>query len=156
MSQLPAPITKTTTDNDEDMQETAFRKRGCICFPIPCFSSETSSPSWWERIQIQSPEKNHHHQWWFRGWMKVRELSEIVAGPKWKTFIRRFGKNRNSYVKQGTLNYDPSSYALNFDDGATREDGNFYGYGGFSARYAAVPVTEKSSMDLKKEAPVIT
>jgi hypothetical protein len=162
MSPLPAPPT-TTTDagNNEDMQQIEFSKNSRICswMMIPCcFSSETS-PSWWEQMQIQSPEKNRDQRWWFRGWMKVREWSEIVAGPKWKTFIRRFNnnnKNRNGYVKQGSLNYDPLSYALNFDDGNDGEDGGGYGYGVFSSRFASIPASAKSSMDLGKDAPVIT
>lgn len=90
--------------------------------------------------------------------MKVREWSEIVAGPKWKTFIRRFNKNRNAslYVKQGSFNYDPLSYALNFDDGNDGEEDFNYGYGGFSARFASVPPSAKSSMDLGKDAPTFT
>ncbi|KAJ1384264.1 hypothetical protein SESBI_42708 [Sesbania bispinosa] len=146
MSTLPAMKADT---GDDDMQDIAFAKRGCVCACIPCFSSETS-PSWWERVR--SPENKE--RWWCRGWMKVREWSEIVAGPKWKTFIRRLNNNNKtraaSYVKQGSFNYDPLSYALNFDDG----------YGGFSARFASVPASAsasaKSSMDLGKDAPTFT
>jgi hypothetical protein len=47
---------------------------------------------------------------------KVKEASEIVAGPKWKTFIRKIGayikkrKQRNNQAQ-----YDAESYTLNFD-----------------------------------------
>ncbi|KAL5080084.1 hypothetical protein RYX36_008505 [Vicia faba] len=162
----PATVTTKTTATsaasaagDDDMQEIAFANKGCMCSWIPCFSSETS-PSLWEPMQLQFPE-NKENRWWFRGWMKVREWSEIVAGPRWKTFIRRFNSNksRTVNVKQGSLNYDPLSYALNFDDGDGGnggEDSYVYGYGGFSSRFASVPATAKCSMDLGKDAAVIT
>lgn len=157
----PPPVTTKTTSAvvDDDMQEIALAKKGCMCSWIPCFSSETSL-SLWEPVQLQFPE-NKDRRWWFRGWMKVREWSEIVAGPRWKTFIRRFNsnKNRNVNVKQVSLNYDPLSYSLNFDngdDGNGGEDSYVYGYGGFSSRFASAPASAKCSMDLGKDAPVIT
>ncbi|CAL5186177.1 unnamed protein product [Lathyrus oleraceus] len=161
MSSLPA-TTKTTPTTagcggDDDMQEIAFTKKGCMCSWIPCFSSETS-PSLWEPMQLQFSE-NKEKRWWFRGWMKVREWSEVVAGPRWKTFIRRFNKNRNVNVKQVSLNYDPLSYALNFDEGDGGnggEDSYVHGYGGFSSRFASIPASAKCSMDLGKDAEVIT
>lgn len=155
----PLPAENITDAGDDDMQEIMFAKRGCsICSWMPCFSSSGPSPSWWERVR--SPENKE--RWWSRGWMKVREWSEIVAGPKWKTFIRRFNNNNknrigNSYVRHGSFNYDPLSYALNFDDGNSGgEDSHAYGYGGFSARFASVPASAKSSMDLGKDAPAFT
>ncbi|KAE8720862.1 Detected protein of confused Function [Hibiscus syriacus] len=74
---------------------------------------------------------------------KAREWSEIVAAPRWKTFIRRFNRNKSgSSGRHGRFRYDPLSYALNFDKGqiGDSEDAN-YGYGGFrafSVRYASV------------------
>ncbi|KAG6430245.1 hypothetical protein SASPL_108308 [Salvia splendens] len=50
----------------------------------------------WERISTSETE--HHdgdRSWWSDGveaFKKVREWSELVAGLKWKTFIRRFNK----------------------------------------------------------------
>lgn len=82
--------------------------------------------------------------------MKVREWSELVAGPKWKTFIRRFNKNRS---KTNKFNYDPMSYSLNFDDGPgvndQSEDDSLFR--DFSSRFASIPVSAKSSMDLGED-----
>jgi hypothetical protein len=87
--------------------------------------------------------------------MKVREWSELVAGPRWKTFIRRFRRSspRHGAGGGGKLNYDPLSYALNFDEGhgsGSPEGGDYAGYPpDFSARFVAPPPgSAKSSMDL--------
>ncbi|XP_077214592.1 uncharacterized protein LOC143849466 [Tasmannia lanceolata] len=142
-----------------DEADLIFSKRGC-CFWIPCFQSDRSNTVgsgsiWWGRIRKSENEE----RWWEKGWKKVRELSEIVAGPKWKTFIRRFNKNIRTGGKQGKFQYDPLSYALNFDEGHG-QNGNsedeFNGFRGFSARYAVPPVSAKSSMDLGKDGPDFT
>lgn len=81
--------------------------------------------------------------------MKIREWSELAAGPKWKTFIRRFGKNR--FRNNSTdFRYDPMSYALNFDESAirssNRSEAELLGRD-FSARYAAIPASVKLCME---------
>ncbi|XP_054783409.1 uncharacterized protein LOC129290611 [Prosopis cineraria] len=136
--------------------DAAFAKRGC-CFRMPCLGYNSSlSPSapgsmWWERMR--SPESKDH--WWSRGWKKLQEWSEIVAGPKWKTFIRRFNRVRpGGYTKQGSFRYDASSYALNFDEGQDGEED--YYVNNFSTRYASIPASAKSSMDLGKDGPTFT
>ncbi|KAI4347004.1 hypothetical protein L6164_007857 [Bauhinia variegata] len=142
----------STRDND-DIQE-MFAKSRC-CFWMSCLGSDSSPSSshefaWWERMRTL--DKNE--QWWARGWMKIREWSEIVSGPRWKTFIRRFHRNRHpGYAKQGSFQYDPLSYALNFDEGKG-QNGNFdedYMFRDFSTRYAAIPASAKSSMDHGKD-----
>ncbi|KAJ8772929.1 hypothetical protein K2173_028106 [Erythroxylum novogranatense] len=109
--------------------------RCCFCFP--CFTSRRASFSssavglaWWERVRSSSssssvsPSSKLHlddRRWWSRGitaLKKIREWSEIVAGPKWKTFLRRFNRNRGvASNRHGQFQYDPLSYALNFDEG---------------------------------------
>ncbi|CAA6661485.1 unnamed protein product [Spirodela intermedia] len=95
--------------------------------------------------------------WWRRALTKVREWSEIVAGPRWKTLIRRFNRSRRwcGGARAGKFHYDPMSYALNFDDGrggrgrgAAGDDGEDGGYPNFSARFVLAPSLGKTSVDL--------
>uniref|UniRef100_A0A803QLT7 Uncharacterized protein n=1 Tax=Cannabis sativa TaxID=3483 RepID=A0A803QLT7_CANSA len=149
---------------NDDVSELLYSKRGC-CFWIPCLNRDRSSSDsarsvWWQRIR---PVENED-PWWSRSWKKVREWSELVAGPKWKTFIRRFNKNRpfchNNHNKHGAkFNYDEFDYALNFDDGRG-QNGHFDDEDllrrDFSSRFASVPPSAKSSMDLGRDGPSFT
>ncbi|KAL5860440.1 hypothetical protein ACOSQ4_001736 [Xanthoceras sorbifolium] len=160
-------------ERSDNLQEIDFCKRGC-CFWIPCIGSNRGAPvgsTWWQRIG--TVESKGNDAWWFRGWMKVREWSELVAGPKWKTFIRTFRKNRHCLVggccgvggggggglKRSKFQYDPLSYALNFDEGPG-QNGHFmdedFAARDFSSRYASLPSSAKSSMDLGNDAPLFT
>ncbi|KAK7271693.1 hypothetical protein RJT34_27799 [Clitoria ternatea] len=140
MSPLPASIIDADT-GDEEVQEIMFARRRCMC----CWIHSGTSSSWWEKVRSPGGKE----QWW----KKLREWSEIVAGPKWKTFIRRFN-NHNAravnYAKQGSFHYDPLSYALNFDDRTAENGAGDDGYGGFSARFASIPT--KVSADCAKDA----
>lgn len=93
-----------------------------------------------------------------RGFMKIREWSEIVAGPRWKTFIRRFNRNKSGGFRHaGKYQYDPLSYALNFDEGQNGEFENESpdGFRNFSARYvAAAPALKSDSIDLEQNVVV--
>ncbi|XP_010532364.1 PREDICTED: uncharacterized protein LOC104808387 [Tarenaya hassleriana] len=116
-------------------------------------SSSPVGVAWWHRIR-------HEDRWWTRAILKLREWSEIVAGPRWKTFIRRF--NRSNHLHgggdrdrhgNGQFQYDALSYALNFDEGPVVEDGGvadedraYGGFRSFSTRYAAVPPSNKKTI----------
>lgn len=143
----PAAVDPTQKDDDsgDDSQEFTFPAGGCCCFwNFPCDGSRKSDS--WERISASEKEQPESNSWslWSKGvktLKKAREWSEIVAGPKWKTFIRRFNKTP-SRPKSGKFQYDPMSYALNFDDGAG-QNGQFEEdtvFRNFSSRYAAIPV----------------
>lgn len=60
--------------------------------------------------------------WWKKRAKKVKEISEFIAGPEWKTLIRRISNSLNEInMKRKShmqFQYDPQSYRLNFDDGS--------------------------------------
>ncbi|KFK28014.1 hypothetical protein AALP_AA8G460300 [Arabis alpina] len=129
--------------------ETRYDPRCCSCFPS--FRSRSSTAvgfSSWGRIRTVDDD-NHHNddesRWWIRAAFKIREWSEIVAGPRWKTFIRRFNRDPRrgrDWDASEKFQYDPLSYSLNFDD--DDEEDEYVGVGGlrsFSTRYASVPIS---------------
>ncbi|KAG5056692.1 hypothetical protein JHK86_011688 [Glycine max] len=109
-----------------------------------CFGGQRRRSSWWERVRSHSHSApaSAGDRWWSRGLRalkKLREWSEIVAGPKWKTFIRRFNRNRPN-KRIPTYQYDPFSYALNFDEGPNGDFNHHHddaALRNFSTRYAA-------------------
>lgn len=114
----------------------------------PCCSCLTLGSSWWQRKTIDLHSNHHLHEprWWIRAILKIREWSEIVAGPRWKTFIRRFNRDQRrgrAWDNSARHKYDTLSYKLNFKDEGEEEDDDEAGFGGFrsfSMRYASVPV----------------
>ncbi|CAH8363164.1 unnamed protein product [Eruca vesicaria subsp. sativa] len=46
-----------------------------------------------------------------------KEISEKIAGPKWKNFIRSFSNGRKKMKRDVDFTYDLKNYSLNFDDG---------------------------------------
>ncbi|KAL1203930.1 hypothetical protein V5N11_011774 [Cardamine amara subsp. amara] len=131
--------------------ETRYYGRCCSCFPS--FRSRSSTAvgySSWGRIRTVDDD-NHtgdhgdEPRWWIRATLKIREWSEIVAGPRWKTFIRRFNRDPRrgrDWDASEKFQYDPLSYSLNFDD--DDDDDEYVGLGGlrsFSTRYASVPIS---------------
>ncbi|XP_012081227.1 uncharacterized protein LOC105641315 [Jatropha curcas] len=100
-----------------DYEEEASSSSGCNCFRVFCF----------------------------RKFKKVKEVSEVVAGPKWKTFIRKISlyfnkqKNNHHHNNNSQFQYDPQSYALNFDDGgADRREEDGLLLPAFSSRFTTV------------------
>ncbi|CAN8265111.1 unnamed protein product [Cochlearia groenlandica] len=48
----------------------------------------------------------------------LKEISEKIAGPKWKNFIRSFSNGKKKTKKRDVdFSYDLKNYNLNFDDG---------------------------------------
>ncbi|CAI9111070.1 OLC1v1011205C1 [Oldenlandia corymbosa var. corymbosa] len=146
-------------DSQDDFGYAGRGRRGC-CFWFPCFGPGRSV-TLWERISTTPASEKEDDigwgwEWWDKGldtFKKVREWSELVAGPKWKTFIRRFNKGRGGMkpagANGGKFHYDPSSYALNFDEGPghngypVEDDDRLFR--DFSSRYASIPLTAKPS-----------
>ncbi|KAM0914374.1 hypothetical protein ACQ4PT_011566 [Festuca glaucescens] len=144
-----------------DEADAAFFSRSrhrCCCFSAPWQSSSSSyarravggtDGEWWHQVGDGGARAGAGRlRWWRRGvdaLMKVREWSELVAGPRWKTFIRRFRRGHHRHGSAGgrKLNYDALSYALNFDEGhggaCSPEDGGGGDYPDFSTRFAAPP-----------------
>ncbi|KAI5407036.1 uncharacterized protein LOC127083605 [Lathyrus oleraceus] len=133
-------------------EETTPTTRSASCFPC-CFTYHRSTADdlpWWERVRNTSLS---------RGFMKIREWSEIVAGPRWKTFIRRFNRNKTGaggYRHAGKYQYDPLSYALNFDEGhnGDLEDESPDEFPKFSDRYATAPLYKPASTDSEQNVVV--
>ncbi|KAJ1696136.1 hypothetical protein LUZ63_004648 [Rhynchospora breviuscula] len=161
----PCPSPHDPSPEAMDAADGFFKRhRSCCCFPWP-------KSTWgWERIQLGSDRAPA--RWWSPGvtaFMKIREWSELVAGPRWKTFIRRFNRNGRfglaPYTPTPTptparfgsarFQYDPLSYAMNFDEGhGASPEGDYTGYRDFSTRFAVLPGSAKSSMDLgSRDAP---
>ncbi|KAJ0244670.1 hypothetical protein HA466_0192650 [Hirschfeldia incana] len=161
-------------DATDEMHEALFAKRGC-CFLMPCLASSSRPSSrgrsvWWQRIRT-GDKLEPEERWWIRGWRKMRQWSEVVAGPRWKTFIRRFGRNHcccgggsngggcvaaisPNRSEQGKFRYDPLSYSLNFDDG--KQTGRFedeFPYRYYSKRFTApsLPVSTKCPIDFDSD-----
>lgn len=117
--------------------------KGCNWCNLFCFK--------WLRRNIDMDETNQYsllqkrqrgeqstETWWKSKVKKLKQVSEKVAGPKWKNFIRKMSGYCNNYrkkaQKKNRFQYDPHSYALNFDNGnADKELGDEY----FSSRFAA-------------------
>ncbi|GAV60568.1 hypothetical protein CFOL_v3_04098 [Cephalotus follicularis] len=131
-----ASICKTSPSSDddslkEDCGETMSAFSGCGCFQNVFSVWRRRSNNGTHRYQLQHQEETKE------GWLenklkKVKVLSELLAGPKWKNFIRRFKKRRLMQFQ-----YDPQSYALNFDDGIDMEVENIGAHLDFTARYAS-------------------
>ncbi|KAG4957264.1 hypothetical protein JHK85_043644 [Glycine max] len=66
---------------------------------------------------------------------KIKEFSEVIAGPKWKTFIRKISGYGRKQQQKNRFQYDEHSYALNFNSGDKSEDDDTPP--SFSARFSA-------------------
>lgn len=148
------------TEANEDAVEMLFSKRRC-CFCIPYRSSSSSTTTlglnWWQRVRVSESQDG---SLWDRGinaFKKLREWSEIVAGPRWKTFIRRFNRTKSGGRQSAKFQYDPLSYSLNFDEGpgnnGNSDEEDDFRFRNFSSRYATASVPNKGSIDLGKDGP---
>ncbi|XVF89365.1 hypothetical protein PTKIN_Ptkin19aG0124600 [Pterospermum kingtungense] len=119
-------------DYNQDFEDSTVTSTGCGCINGLC---------WWRRsinerhngYLLQAEEIRE--SWLKNKAKKLRELSEVLAGPRWKNFIRRFSINKKRRSSSMQFQYDPYSYELNFDEGIHREADA--GFPDFSARFAA-------------------
>ncbi|KAL3744284.1 hypothetical protein ACJRO7_013529 [Eucalyptus globulus] len=131
----PSPIEEHGREGEDgfDYYGDDVSPSGCSCFCL----------KWWRGGGGAHPYMQRQHggndggeSWTVSQFKKVREFTELVAGPKWKNFIRKVGGYWRSDRKrnpQGKFGYDAESYALNFDGGGGEEDGLLMQ--GFSARF---------------------
>ncbi|KAJ7957476.1 Stress induced protein [Quillaja saponaria] len=95
---------------------------GCGCFQLFGFNGRLSNGIERKCILQQKGEGNGE-AWLIRKLQKLKEVSEVLAGPKWKTLIRKSSGYINGKKKQrNRFQYDEQSYALNFDCGVDREE----------------------------------
>lgn len=83
-------------------EEAGASGSGCGCFRLFCFDGQR-----WNRLQGGGGEHKEEESWF------------VKEGPKWNYFIRKLGKYCNTKKSRmaDCRQYDPQSYALNFDDG---------------------------------------
>lgn len=88
--------------------------------------------------QEEEEEEVVKEKWLEKKLKKVKVLSEVLGGPRWKNLIRyRWRLMRmNKRIRRMQFQYDPKSYALNFDDGTAEKEGDAAAYVDFSARFA--------------------
>ncbi|KAK4414966.1 hypothetical protein Salat_2603600 [Sesamum alatum] len=107
-----------------DHNEEAGDAGGCGCFRRFCCGwDDVESRSY--LLQEKEEGAPHKEPWIVARLKKLRELSELLAGPKWKNLIRRIGKicklrKHNKPTMQ--FQYSPESYALNFAGDDQEED----------------------------------
>ncbi|KAL7097148.1 hypothetical protein ACP275_10G125000 [Erythranthe tilingii] len=87
--------------------------------------------------------------WLFVNLKKLRDFSELVAGPKWKKIVRKIGKININYKTTARFQYSPESYALNFAGGGDRPEDDDDLLHSFSTRFA--PAGFSISTDQQKE-----
>ncbi|KAM7263949.1 hypothetical protein ACFE04_001632 [Oxalis oulophora] len=88
--------------------------------------------------------------WFVEKVKKVKETAEAIAGPEFKTFVRKVGGYINKHKQRNNnsrVQYDAYSYALNFDSGPDDDDDEYDETVGFS-RFPATPL-----LDGRKESP---
>ncbi|KAF3447067.1 hypothetical protein FNV43_RR12247 [Rhamnella rubrinervis] len=112
-------------------EETSSLSSGCGCFQGHfCYrwcQKSNDVNGLWRKYNLlggrQEGEEEvdmvvHKESWLVTKAKKVKEASEVLAGPKWKNFIRSINKKRRTTsLSSMQFQYDPQSYALNFDDG---------------------------------------
>ncbi|CAD5177180.1 uncharacterized protein LOC135641501 [Musa acuminata AAA Group] len=123
------------------------RRRYFDCLWTPWSAPGSSSAESWK--QIHDVGGRHEGRWWSRVFgaalTRVREWSELVARPRWNAFIRHFRRHRHGggwRVASARFQYDPLSYALNFDEGHGEcPEEEYMGYRDFSTRFASPPAS---------------
>lgn len=123
-----SPLKENGREGEEDFDEyeNTVSAKGCgfDCFGLFSFKTRRRGNEY-DNL-LHEGEYRLGETWWNEKLKEVKEVSELCAGPKWKNFIRMIGRyfsfKRN---KHSNFQYDPQSYALNFDSGFDREGDDF-------------------------------
>ncbi|KAI3446815.1 hypothetical protein Pfo_003480 [Paulownia fortunei] len=132
-----SPITEREKEGVDDYPEASVGG-GCGCFRRFCFGLDEGE-SHNHLLQERGGGRGVHKEAWLVAQLKkLKQISELVAGPKWKNMIRKIGKlcNPKKYNTQNTqFQYSPESYALNFAGGEDHEEDGTLLHN-FSSRFA--------------------
>ncbi|KAL0427427.1 UNVERIFIED_CONTAM: hypothetical protein Slati_2917500 [Sesamum latifolium] len=115
---------------------------GCGCFRRFCFGWDDGGDSHNYLLQGRGERGGHKEAWVAAQLKKLKEFSELVAGPKWKNFIRKIGRIFKHKQQRMDFQYSPQSYALNFaEDQDQEEDENLLH--SFSSRFAPHSINDQ-------------
>ncbi|KAH9297187.1 hypothetical protein KI387_028869 [Taxus chinensis] len=101
----------------------------CFC----CFNVSDECPSWSDKLQGSARRGRECSG-------SLVNQAAAICGPKWRNVFKRLKRSNSMAMYSGTqtksrrFQYDPLSYALNFDDGSVDEDE--HSLRAFSARFA--------------------
>ncbi|GMI97621.1 hypothetical protein HRI_003431400 [Hibiscus trionum] len=110
--------------------------QGRGCFNLFCFKWRPFNDADESDALLHQRGEEHTVTWWKSKLNSLKQVSEKIAGPKWKNFIRKMsGYCHKRKCRKNKFQYDADSYALNFDDGA--DGGGDDLLRNFSSRYAA-------------------
>lgn len=116
-----------------DDYEDDIASSGCGCFQRFCLRWRGGINGGYGYLGRRQ-EEEIRESWVVKAAKKLKEVSEVLAGPKWKNFIRRFSVHGINKKRRMNFQYDPQSYALNFDEGMNR--GGDEVFPAFSSRLA--------------------
>lgn len=129
-----APIREEEREgNDQEFDDIASSSGYCCCFGIGGWR-KTNHESKYLLQETNNGHEQYKESWYVNKLKKLKEYSEVVAGPKWKNFVRKIGKYLKPKKSRTQSMYSPQSYALNFDDAEEQEDDLF---ASFSSRFSA-------------------
>ncbi|KAL2338474.1 hypothetical protein Fmac_012920 [Flemingia macrophylla] len=125
-------------------REEDFQDASCSC---GCFKG-FGFKKWWQGHDEEGKglleNKGEEESWVMNKLRNAKEFSEVIAGPKWKTFIRKIsGYGKKVKQQRKRFQYDEHSYALNFNSGVQSEDEGMPH--SFSARFAAPGLRQNES-----------
>lgn len=124
--------------------EPELEDQGCGCFRSFRAFTHKHAPNDVDRVRLLPRDRREETESWVvRQVKKLREVSELVAGPKWKNFIRKMGSYFSDNKKRKDFQYDSFNYTLNFDDGNHDNDDQHGVNLGFSSRFAPPVLNDK-------------